>query len=45
VTLYRDGKKAESLSGSLLTFPTRNGEIIIVVRAGTAPTQFRRSVL
>jgi hypothetical protein len=45
VTLYRDGKKAESLSGSLLRFPTRKGETIVVVPVGTVPTQFKRSVL
>jgi hypothetical protein len=45
VTLYRDGKKAESLSGSLLRFPARKGETIVVVPVGTVPTQFKRSVL
>jgi len=45
VTLYRNGKKAENLSGSLLTFPTRKGETIVIVRVGTVPTQFKGSVL
>ncbi len=30
VALYRDGKKAETLSGSLLKFATRRGELIRV---------------
>jgi len=33
VTLYRDGRKAESLSGELLRFPTTKGEGIVVKRA------------
>jgi hypothetical protein len=45
VTLYREGRKAENLSGSLLRFATRKGETVVVVRAGTVPTQFKRSAL
>ena len=37
VTLYRDGEKAEDLSGSLLRFPTVAGETITVVYKGTRP--------
>jgi hypothetical protein len=43
VTLYRDSKKAEDLSGSLLTFPTAKGETIVIVTRGSAPS--RKKVL
>jgi len=43
VTLYRNGKKAEDLSGSLLTFPTAKGETIVVVPWGSTPA--RKKVL
>jgi hypothetical protein len=43
VTLYRDGNKAEDLSGSLLTFPTAKGETIVIVTRGSAPS--RKKVL
>jgi hypothetical protein len=42
--LYRDGKAAETLSGTLLEFGTRKGERIVVVRAGARPAQFRRAI-
>ncbi|MBZ5619422.1 MAG: glycoside hydrolase family 95 protein [Acidobacteriia bacterium] len=42
--LYRDGKKAETLQGSLLRFPTRRGEALVVVAVNTAPEDFRRAV-
>jgi len=44
IDLYRDGKKAETLSGSLLRFATRRGERIVALPAGTAPNQYKRSV-
>jgi len=44
VDLYRNGKKAENLSGSLLTFKTAKGETIIVLPAGATPDQFKRTV-
>jgi hypothetical protein len=44
VTLYRDGKKSENLSGSLLKFASAERENIVVVRAGTTPDQFKRVV-
>ena len=31
VTVYRDGTKSEELRGSLLTIPTRKGEILVIV--------------
>jgi hypothetical protein len=31
VTLYRNGRKAEDLSGALLTFPTGRGEVVRIV--------------
>jgi len=42
VTLYRDGKKSESLKGSLLRFPTRRSERIVIIAGGTAPPAKRR---
>jgi hypothetical protein len=44
IDLYRDGKKAETLKGSLPRFATRKGERIVVAPAGTAPNQYQRSV-
>lgn len=45
VTVYRDGTKAENLSGSLLSFTTRKGEKLVVVRAGVDPAHFKRAIL
>jgi hypothetical protein len=45
VTLYRAGRKSESLKGSVLNFNTIKGEDIVVVRADTTPEQYRRAVL
>jgi hypothetical protein len=45
VTVYREGKKAENLTGSLLKFATQKGESIVVVRAGTDPARFKRTIL
>jgi hypothetical protein len=45
VTLYRDGKKSESLKGSLLRFPTRKGERVVVVKQGETPQTHRRALL
>jgi hypothetical protein len=39
VTLYRDGKEAEDLSGPLLKFPTVAGETISVVLQGSEPSR------
>jgi hypothetical protein len=44
VTLYRDGKKSEDLTGSLLTFSTAKGENIVVVRGGEKPERYKASV-
>jgi hypothetical protein len=44
VQLYRDGGKAEALSGSLLEFQTGKGERIVLVVAGKAPVDFKRSI-
>lgn len=43
VTLHRDGRKAEDLSGSLLTFPTTKSETVVIVPRGS--TVARRKVL
>jgi Glycosyl hydrolase family 95 catalytic domain/Domain of unknown function (DUF5703) len=45
VTLYRNGKKSETLSGSILTFDTEKDEDIVVVKKGTVPEQFKQSIL
>lgn len=42
VTLLRDGKKSESLKGSLLRFTTRKSERIVIVAAGDALPTHRR---
>jgi len=44
-TLYRDGKQAETLSGSLLKFNTRQGEQIVLVQPGKTPAELKRVVL
>jgi hypothetical protein len=44
VTLHRDGRAAERLSGSLLRFPTRAGERLVVVPSGTSPGPLRRTI-
>jgi hypothetical protein len=38
VTLYRNGKKAEDLTGETLAFPTQKGETIVVMPKGTTPS-------
>ncbi len=45
ITLYRDGRKSESTSASLLRFPTRKGETIVVVQGDDSPAQYRRTLL
>ena len=45
VTLYRDGRKSEILRGSLLQFPTRKGERVVVVVSGDVPQAHRRALL
>ena len=45
VALFRNGKVAETLDGSLLKFTTVKGETIVVVRSGATPAQFKRKVL
>lgn len=42
--LYRNGNKSEESSESFLIFSTARDEDIVVVRAGTMPEQFRRTV-
>jgi len=42
VTLYRNGKKSESVRGSLLKFSTRQDETVVVVRKGETPGQYRQ---
>ncbi|MFH0991098.1 MAG: DUF5703 domain-containing protein [bacterium] len=45
VTLYRDGIKAESMKDPVLKIQTTKGETVVVVRAGTAPNDYRRTLL
>jgi hypothetical protein len=45
VTLYRNGKKVESLNGSLLNFITRRGEDIVLVPPGVEPGRFEKIIL
>ena len=42
--LHRDGKPGETLRGTLLRFPTRKGEKVVVVAAGTSPASFQRAI-
>ena len=44
VQLFRDGRAAERLRGSLLRFATRRDERIVVVRAGETPERYRRTL-
>jgi hypothetical protein len=44
VIIYRDGKISENLQGSLLRFPTRKGERLVVVVSGDTPQAYRRSI-
>ena len=45
VTLYRDGKKSESIRGPLLKFNTRQGEDFVVVRKGETLGQHRQAAV
>lgn len=44
VDLYRNGVKAETLSGRLLTFQTSVEENVVIVKSGTTPDQYKREV-
>ena len=44
VMLYRNGKQAENMSGSLMKFSTAVGENLLIVKKGTTPAQFKRAV-
>jgi len=41
VTLYRNGRQAEDISGTLLKFPTAKNETIVVVPKGSKPSRIR----
>ncbi len=45
VTLYRDRKKYENKSGSLLKFNTTKDEDIIIVRSNSIPDNFKQKIL
>jgi len=44
VDLYRNNKKSETLSAELLTFATKPGENIVIVKSGTKPADFRVTI-
>jgi hypothetical protein len=44
VDLHRDGAPAETLEGDLLTFATRTGERIVLVRSGDTPAAHARTL-
>lgn len=44
VVLYRNGRKSEGMTGSLLRFNTARGESIVVVRGGTTPEKYKTVV-
>jgi hypothetical protein len=41
VDFYRNSHKSETLSSELLTFATKPGENIVIVKSGTTPADFR----
>jgi hypothetical protein len=41
VTLHRDSRRAEDLTGDDLTFPTREGEIVVVAPRGSMPSSVK----
>jgi hypothetical protein len=41
VTLYRNGQKAEDLSGEVLMFPSGKGETVVLVPKGSQPTRVK----
>ncbi|MFD0616064.1 discoidin domain-containing protein [Paenibacillus sp. GCM10027629] len=44
VDLYRNGAKAETLTGRLLSFQTSVGEDVVIVKSGTTPDQYKRTI-
>ena len=41
VTLHRDSRRAEDLTGDVLTFPTREGEIVVLAPQGSMPSSVK----
>ncbi len=41
VTLHRDSRRAEDLEGDVLTFPTREGEIVVLAPQGSMPSSVK----
>jgi len=41
VTLHRDGREAQELSGETLIFPTAKGETVVLVTKGSTPRAVR----
>jgi hypothetical protein len=44
VDLHREGAPAETLEGDILTFATRTGERIVLVRGGDTPAAHARTL-
>ena len=44
ITLYRNGKKAEDLTGNLISFSTKIDENIKIVKLGIAPDSFKEDI-
>lgn len=44
VILYRNGQQAEPVTGNLLKFQTTAQEVVLILKKGTAPGQFKRTI-
>jgi hypothetical protein len=44
ITIFRNGNQGETLSGTQLQFATAKDEVLLVLKKGTAPAQFKRSL-
>ena len=44
VDIYRNNRKSETLASDLLTFATKAGENIVIVKSGTIPSRFRINI-
>jgi hypothetical protein len=44
VIMHRNDRPPETLRGSMLQFPTRKGEVVVLVAAGTSPSSVQQAV-
>ena len=44
VVLFRNGKQAEDVAGSVLKFATAEDETLLILKKGTTPAQFKRAI-